>query len=225
MTFVVLSSANPAISVRLPLDATPPAVTGGYGGWEMVARPRRAALTQWKGREPFTATIAFVLGSLVGDDPPSQEVSISRLERLALPNPNPGGEPPVVRARGTMPHSDLEWVIQIIEWGDSDRNRRGERIVQHGVVTLWRYTADDRIQLMPAAAEIRRKTAESERALAAKKGGKTASKKLYYAKSGDTLSSIAADQLGSHKRWKEIGDLNNIRDDKSVVEGQEIRLP
>jgi nucleoid-associated protein YgaU len=42
---------------------------------------------------------------------------------------------------------------------------------------------------------------------------------------GDDLLSIAAKELGDANRWVEIAQLNNIRDPRSVVLAQEIRLP
>jgi nucleoid-associated protein YgaU len=80
---------------------------------------------------------------------------------------------------------------------------------------------------MGAAEEARLKASDdaARQARDAGVGGSTAHPKFYTVKRGDTLSSIAADQLGDYRRWTEIADLNDIRDPRRVKVGQTLRLP
>lgn len=47
----------------------------------------------------------------------------------------------------------------------------------------------------------------------------------YTVKAGDTLSLIAAQQLGDANRWQEIADLNGIQDPRALRVGQVLQLP
>lgn len=47
----------------------------------------------------------------------------------------------------------------------------------------------------------------------------------YVVKKGDTLYGIARDQLASGERWKEIQDLNKLKDAKSLAEGMRLTMP
>jgi len=47
----------------------------------------------------------------------------------------------------------------------------------------------------------------------------------YTVRQGDSLSKIAKQQLGSARRWKEIAELNNLRDPYKLRLGQKLFLP
>jgi hypothetical protein len=191
----------PSIIVEMLLDSDGARITGGYGGWDTIARPRRQALTDWIGRGPFTMTVSAILDGHM--DGTRVEGQCHSLERLALPHPNPGGQPPVVRLAGAaVPHNDLEYVIENIEWGDTMRDNSGNRTRQHVVVNFLRYVAVDKIQFT-AAAKIRAKTPKVGKTITTKKG--------------DTLAKIAARELGDSTRVNEIRQLNpGIRDPNKV---------
>jgi len=70
-----------------------------------------------------------------------------------------------------------------------------------------------------AAAEAREKV----EAYQAKKIAE--SQKTYVVQSGDSLSTIAKEQLGDARRWPEIQKLNNIANANLIRAGQELLLP
>jgi len=47
----------------------------------------------------------------------------------------------------------------------------------------------------------------------------------YTVKSGDTLATIAEEQLGSQDRWQEIASANNLENPDRIFEGQTLTLP
>jgi 5'-nucleotidase len=53
----------------------------------------------------------------------------------------------------------------------------------------------------------------------------SAASRPYEVKRGDTLARIAANKLGSAKRWKEIAKLNNIRDPDNLSVGRMLKMP
>ena len=137
------------LSVVVWMGDDPPKVTGGYGGWEIIERPRRTAVTQWQGREPIQMEIQFVLdGWKRPAGRRSIEYDVTALERMALPHKT---QPPVIKIIGSaMPHSDLDYVIQNIDWGPAIRAKNGERFRQEGTITLVRYLAADKLKFTAA---------------------------------------------------------------------------
>jgi hypothetical protein len=205
-----LNSDDPKITVTALLDEEGSNITGGYGGWEIIARPRRQAVTHWGGRDPFQMDLAIILDG--HSDYRRVETDCSRLERLALPHPNPGGEPPVIKLSGAaIPHNDLQWVITGFQWGAAMRDSGGYRTRQHVTIGLLRFVEVDTIQLS-ASANARGKGGTAIRTIQARQG--------------DTLAKIAARELGDSKRWKEIQKLNpNIRDPNRITPNTDIKIP
>jgi hypothetical protein len=215
--YVTLRTATPKLSVTVLRGDTPPVITGGYGGWENQPRPHRQDLTVWKGRAPFSMDLPLLFDDYIAGG--SVETPISVLERMALP-PASGKEPPVVAvtgavaiARKTVPHSDLRWVIQELVWGDALWSTGGYRTRAAVTVKLLHYVAPDRVQSGTAAGRARLAVAGD--------GGP----KAFTVGHGDTLSSVAARELGDYTRWPEIADLNGLRDPDRLTVGQTLRLP
>lgn len=223
--FITLSSAHPPLRVTALRGQTAPAPTGGFGGWQKVARPLRTSLTQWNGSDPFEQQFSLMLDGVRDDS--SIEDACDALEQMATP-PSSGAEPPVIRVDGAVLHPEYEWIVSALDWDPSPIwSRRGHRIRQEVTITLTKYIADDVLAQMPAA-ERKRREATSAAAAAARKAGSSRQapqSKLYVVKAGDTLSKIAAAVLGSYKRWHELSDLNGIRDPKAITVGQKLRLP
>lgn len=136
----------PKLSITVLMDETGPVVKGGYGGWEIVDRPRRVSLTQWNGRQPYQMDVGIMFDGYRQDN--EVEIEISRLERMALPY---GKEPPVVEIKGSaVPHDDLKWVITNVTFGDALRRSNGRRVRQQVTISFTQYVASDRLQLKAA---------------------------------------------------------------------------
>lgn len=217
---VTLRSRTPAITVRALLGPEGAKVIGGYGGWEIVNRPRRLAMTRWRGRQPFQMDLDLMLDGYA--DGRSVETDCTKLERLALP-PRELAEPPVVTIDGAVPHDDLTWVVNGIDWGTVIRRAGdGDRLRQAALVHLVRFVDDDKLKPL-SAAEAKRRDA------AAKNGGRalasTGGDGFYTVRDGDTLGAIAARQLGDYSQWTAIAEANGIRDPAAIAVGTTLRLP
>jgi hypothetical protein len=152
---VTLSSDKPAISVTGWLGPNGAVPTGGYGGWEIVSRPRRQGLTIWNGRDPFKMSLQLVLDGFIAQDP--IEIECSSVERLALPATDLN-QPPVVTISGAaVPHSDLPWVIDNITWEEAERDSYGRRLRQVLTIDFIRYVKDERLKEQKASARARAK--------------------------------------------------------------------
>lgn len=219
---VKLTAEGQGFSVTGILGPNGAVPTEGYGGWDAVARPRRQALTVWNGRNPFKMTLQIVFDGFVANKP--VEVQCSTLERFGLP-PTDGEEPPALRIScAAVPHTDLVWVVDNITWEDVERRRDGKRIRQVVTLSLLRHNPGQRLAEYTPSVVARQKATAAARA-AATTPGASVNHKPYVVKDGDTLQTIAAHELGDAKRYREIADLNNLRDSKALVAGQPLKMP
>lgn len=214
---VKLESVDPPLMLQCLMGDGQPQVSGGYGGWQTVDRPRRAQLTEWNGHASFQVVIPFMLdGFITGVN---IQPAIDTLEAMARVN-HPSTEPPILilDGGGAIPHDiihkhDKRWVITDIQWGDAEWHpQNGYKIRQAGSVTLLEYTKDAHLRTTPA------KKAKGKK-------GKGAKHKTYIVKKGDTLPKIAQHELHDPARWKEIAKLNKLRDPNHLKKGQRLKLP
>lgn len=236
--FVTITSAQPPLTVTAIIGETPPVPAGGYGGWNLVDRPRRRSLTEWGGIEPLRVLVPLILGVKPGPrgsvtDAVILDTPITRdretLERMSQP-PAPGAEPPLLTVRGSVPHSSAgPWVVESFDWDASPLlSAKGFLVRQAVTVHLLQYVRDDRVNDVTAAQAARTAAATKASTDAKAAGGNSnqpTKQKLYIVRAGDTLQGIAARLLGNYKRWSDIATLNSIRDPKSIVPGQQLRMP
>lgn len=153
--FVVFRSKNPKMSFQCMLGADPPKITDGYGGWDVIDRPRRVGFMQYQSKKPLELTLAILFEGFQAYDEVENECRI--LEKMAFPadQPDPGRKPPpIIRIiTAGVPHvgNDVDWVITNIDWGNAiRRNINGRRIRQEATVVLRRYEPFDKLQLSAA---------------------------------------------------------------------------
>lgn len=229
---ITLYSTQPPLRVTGLRGSVPPTPVGGYGGWTIIPRPRRRAMTRWSGINPFQMQLSILFD---GFPDTSVEQQCQILEQLAQP-PAKRQQPPVVRVIGAVPHPELGYVIGDGQGGDGlswdqDTNmvvyseRLGCRVRAHCTITLLEYIADDRVSNQSAAARSRQKAAAQAASNAARAGGIPAAKRTYTVRAGDTLFTIAQRILGSAARWTEIAQLNGLASPQSITVGQVVKLP
>lgn len=192
------------LGLELVADIMGPAnPTGGYGGWELISRPRRKAMTEWTGRDPLSIGLTIMLDGFARGR--SVERECRRLERFAGLGK---GQPPtlLVSSGGLIPHDtyhgSYRWVIESLEWGDKIVNENELRVRQFADIVLLEFVEDRDLIRIPAI--------------------KRPKKRFVKAKAGDTLRKIAArtkSDLKDLKKWNEIRDA-----DKELVKGKRIRV-
>lgn len=203
-----------------------PVPTDGYGGAEVTDRPGRVGLTSWTGFRPIEMDLNLVLDGV--EDDRTVEPACEILEALAGRggrrsglNAGPPGEPPkvVVDAGGVSDWLDGErerWWVNDLDWSTDDdevmTNSDGERILATVTVTLLQAVEDTRLE---------------DRALIARRQiqARKPARRRYRVKRGESLITIARDQLGDAGRWEELARLNDIRDPRAVKPDALIRLP
>lgn len=189
-------------------------MTGGYGGWNVITKPRRLGTTEFDGSSPMSMSGPVMLdGFAEGDSVEPQRHALEAMSKIGAHNE----EPPLVKVSGSVPGVRRTWVLNDIAWGDHIRRPSDNQIIrQVATLTFLEYIEDVELEKLPAAKKHKKK----------KKHKKGAHKKTYKIKKGDTLQSIALHQLGSAKRWHEIARLNHIRDPKHPGKvGHVIKLP
>lgn len=196
-------------------------LSGGVGGWEVVDRPKRRGVPEWAGVAPYQLVLPLLADGM--DIRPGVDVSVEPTLRQLEEMGSPIGvdrDPPVLRLSGpvSLPQSlgGLRWVLTDIAWGAEVRDDDTRRIQAQVTVTLLQFVAATAV-LSPAAAARAKQTTPAPDAPAASR--------TYVVKSGDTLSKIAAQQLGDFRRFAEIASLNGLRDPNFIKAGQTLKLP
>lgn len=228
----MLEELNPprgrgAKSFKAVMDG-PPVPTGGYGGWEKVARPRRKSLTEWVGRDPMSIEITFLLdGQLYSLTGREVESSCRDLESLSgVEGYDP--EPALCRLSSVpaplMPHGQhrarhVKWFIETLSWDKEliQYNRAGNRERAGGTILVTQHVRDEKLSAV-ADRKSRRSRAGS---------GRGSKRKTYTVRAGDNLAKIAArrDVYGDPKKWPVIAKANRIRDPKNLKVGRVLRIP
>lgn len=218
--FLIRSMDNRYV-FRATLADGAPLVIDGYGGWSVTQRAKDIGLTEWQGRNPIAIEIPFTLDRWITHvDNPGElvEEQVKMLERLCGLGTH--DHPPICRVngRGVIPHDNYiarnihRWVIENVTWDRSVELRSGDtqrRVRCGGTITIRQY--------------IEAPTIERRRRVKTNKG-----RTSYVVKQGDTLLKIAArhDIYGNAKKWKRIGEANNIRDPhKKLKVGRRLKIP
>lgn len=157
----VTLSADNNLQITVMLDAPSPQLTGGFGGWDVVARPKRVSMTRYAGSDPVTQDIAVMFDGYSNDE--SQEDDISTLMNMALPV-SELQEPPKIRLSGVAHRKDLSWIISGIDFDNQDvmwimKGSTPVRVRQKAVIHLTQYVDDKVIitQTSPAIANAKPK--------------------------------------------------------------------
>lgn len=231
--FITFQSDDPAYKFTARLGDGVPNITNGFAGWVVQDRLRRRGLTEWKGNDPLTIDIPVLFDHFISGDGLTCEAEIRQLEKMAGLERGLG-EPPIVHfnAAGAVPHDEhdasaLDWVISGISFGAAELNKVGNRIRQACTISVMEYVEDDLLRDDSSAAKNRKRKATKSRG---GKKAKGAAHKTHHVQTGETLSTIARDELGDASRWREIAVKNPKagkprRDPKSVTVGETLKMP
>lgn len=203
--YVRLRCTDPAVTVVALLGADPPQLTGGFGGWSLVARPRETSMTVWDGVEPFELELPILLDEFAANR--TQEAKIRGLIRVSRGDRE--SPPGIVTVTG-FPLPVKRWVITDIGFGDPIRRASdAQRVRQSVTLTLREYVP-------PELLKRRRKSPS-------KSSTKT---HIIKAQKGDTPTKIA--RRRHLKSWTVLRDLNRKlikKANQSLTHGTKIRVP
>lgn len=208
--------AENGLSVTCLRGEEPPTITDGYGGWNVVDRPRRVGYAFWGGISPLKLKVPCLFDDW--RDGHNVENDIGTLARMGQPPNSVSGDPPILNVIGAVPRKDIDrWVVETLEWGTNviwgfDNHGAAVRFRQDVVVNLIQYVAPTALRHKATV------TGSSSRP-------HSKLKSPYYVKRGDTLSKISARAYGNAKWWSVIAKANKIRDPKKIHTGQKLRIP
>lgn len=218
-------SQSPNLDLRLTPGAAAPNPTGGYGGWVEVSRPAAIPFTVWEGGTSRKQDISVMLDGYASGT--SVEGDLELVKRLGRP-PKKDDEtpPPVFRVFGPIHESGSYYVLEALEFGTVIRASDGTVLRQEMILKLMEYADPDEIRLRKRTKTTKPKQGRDYNAVSSGSGGVGPGPSVYEAKAGDTLKKIAAKFYGKVGLWRELGELNGIRDpDKKLTPGQKIKLP
>lgn len=221
---VIIATPSPSGQV-LRMDLGDGFVSQGDvdAGWQRVARPRRREGLEWVGQDARTLVTPVRFDRFLKGGR-SIELECQAVEWGA--NVWFGQEqPPVYRLSGPIPWTNLQWVIGSVSWGEYlRRDSDGQRVRQDLSITWVEYEGLDVI-LTPAVRVAVAAAAAPATAGVPAPPPPGEQPRVYTVVSGDTLSKIAANELGDYKRWTEIASLNGLRDPNTITVGQRLKLP
>jgi len=216
--FVTFQSYKPNLRVVALLDEATAQITQGYGGWTEQDRARRRSLTYYSGPKPFRMDLPIVFDGFSTDT--SVEGSVKTIETMAMPS-SFNAPPPTVKVTGHVPGITLTWVIDDITWGETIRKIGGTLVRQHLVIHLLQYVTSD-IAKVSATKKVQTKSKHKSKnthewvrigyGYAVDPSTVSGYNTTYVTREGDTLTTIAAQQLGDYDYWHDICDINGFRD-------------
>jgi hypothetical protein len=225
--FVTLTSTTvPPTVVTMWLGRESPRITGGYGGWQQVERPRRRATVEWVGVEPLEITItvlmdAWALDPVNGMATQSERINevasdIKKLDTLAKPAAMGGLPSPTMMVEGPLipfgKKNGLLWVISGLKWGDTIFNTQGQILRQEATITFLQADGGEHIRVTGPVAK--------------RPGGKGKPIPQYHIwKKGNTFELIAIKYYDDPTYRTAIMRLNGVRNWKNVKVGTKIKLP
>lgn len=205
--FSLVAQDDPNLGVSGWVGDGPVSNPSGPAGWEAVSRPKRVALTLWRGRDAPRIMVPFLF------DRWREGLSVEdKVEALnALWGLGSDEQPPVLTIDGaTIPRYAREdgrtWVIESVEWGDAiRRDSDGLLVRQAGSITLMEYAQDKRL------AKLKRSTRPKYRQVNVRRG--------------DTFAKIAKRELGAAKLARRLAKLNDARSVDVVLKRDHVKVP
>lgn len=214
------------ITIPCLFDSQTPAVSGGYGGWQVVSRRKKVGIVDWQGVDPFRMIIGLMLDAWAPNALPTAvqglvEDECQNLALLAQSQRMINGRPPSItfdtKDNNNLPKPNATWVVEDLTWGNAIRNRdTGLRERQQVTLNLLELVEDTTFSSLSPA--LTRRTAVIG-------DGSLAFPKTYTVKPGDTLGSIAAHVYGKESKWHLLSNANGIRHPLNITVGQVLKVP
>jgi hypothetical protein len=209
---VTFISRKPPVQVLCKLGAGSATTSGGVGGWVDAEVPGRETGIEWGSTPGEVLTVPLLFDGLAAGR--SMESAYKALRALGKPpvGARRGTPPPVLRLDGMVPHYGREWVVDDIQEGE---------VLWDGVHRIRLFVSVILKAYRPLDVVV----------LGAGRRGSGPPTRMYSVKRGDTLGSIARDELGADtasliaSAVAAIKKLNAIRDPKSIRPGQKLKLP
>lgn len=197
---------DPKVDIKLEMGDGPATPTAGAAAWETVALENGTAITTRSSSSPFQQDVPVLL------DGYAERRSVQRQLDALL---SLGGEDAAVfKVFGPIHRPGIRYVLGgEPEFGETIRDNDGTLLRQRLTLKLMQY--------VPGRGPRVRK----RRGRRGKRGLGNARALTYTVSQRETLARITVKLLGDWKRWREIGDKNDIRDPHRLLEpGRVLKL-
>lgn len=222
VTLTPVSPPGPGLTFALWGDATykNAGASTGVSGFQVLDRPRQTAAIFWYDRPLWELDLPLTLDSTVLYGAPGQSIELQCITLESWQNRVSGTvQPPVLSITGPVPGVQRQWVVYTLTFQAAIRDPVGGfRTQQQAKVTLYEYQS-------PLASQITTPTPAQAAQQALTASVASQSYVIYQVRAGDTLSSIAAQFLGTYTKWTTLASLNNIRTPNNLTPGQIIQIP
>jgi hypothetical protein len=220
-TFVYITVRCPALkddngaelSARGLMGTDTPRITGGYGGWNTINRPRKRGSIEYAGINPIEMELEIVFDAW-GEDVniTNVDTALAHLERMTIPTGKNLPPPMVYVDSKSVPRpKTTPWVIRNITWGDTIRNSEGETKRQTVQIQFIQADETEYGRLVPKPTKARNPHRNTPR--------------TYLWKKGDTWPIVALRLMGDKKYAITIIRANKFRPGHKMKVGQKIKVP
>jgi hypothetical protein len=219
-----ITSDDPKLDLNVRMAEGAPQLTGGFGGWELVQRPRQVSMTEWSGVEPYQLTVdvlfdGFGTTGAAWGHPEGLGVENDIYELMRAAHGDDDTPPGICRIHGIQLPAD-RWVIESLDFdSDSAIIRRGDRqrLRQKATIVFREWVPPHYLRVSKSALQ-----------------GAKPKTKVITTKKGDTVAKVAH---RAHCKWTDIRKLNPkvlpLTGSKRVVPkastrlkpGQKLRVP
>jgi hypothetical protein len=220
-----MARASAYITIRCPAHKTAvrglmgtdvPRITGGYGGWRQLDKPRKRGTLEYEGIEPLEMQLELILDAW-GEESRVTNVDTDLVELEAMTVPVDLNQPPptvFVDGKAIPRDKSTPWVITAITWGTTIRNTEGETKRQTFQMTLVQADAIEHARTAPKPTRARNPRSPSN-----------TRPRTYTWKKKDTWPQVALKLLGDKKLAIKIIDYNKFRPGHQMKVGQKIKVP
>lgn len=201
------------------LGPTPPAFSGGTGGWAVTDRPNNVGMTAWVGVSPLQMDLNLLIDNRILTEQYIHNIVKKLLKtgehRQVKPYKAMAPLPMRVYGKALHPHSALSWVpMDPYEYGESIR-RIHDGTIERQELTLHLVRFED-----PDAVKVKNQHARHGGG-----GGSGGHGKRYVVKKNDTLMKISAHFYGDPHDWRRIARRNGIQNPRQLTAGRTIIIP
>ena len=220
MKYVTFESHEVNIHLVAKLSGPAQVISHHSEGWQQIQRMWKYSFTEWQGGPGYEVDIPvmfdqYTINAGHGVAMNSVEASIAKLETLIEKIPDKPRTPIFTfDAKGAVPHDKTRdptrlWVMGGTTTWEQDStiiNPSNDRTRQMVLIQAWEWIPDQVTQannLLPTRSVP----------------------KTYKIKQGDTLVKIAVYFYGDGSKWRQIAQLNNLKDPNHPKVGKIIKLP
>jgi nucleoid-associated protein YgaU len=202
-----LTCTDPKVDISVQMGDGPATPTAGVSSWEIIDRVEGKSITDRASVQPFSQDVPVLLDGYAKDNSVQRQLD----ELLSLGGEDPG----VFRAYGPIHRPGIHYIYGgEPDFGEVIRDDDGTLLRQRLTLKLTEF-------VRPDVLGKKKRKKPGERGLLGQAQALT-----YTVKAGDTVARIAHKLWGNWKRWREIADLNGIRDPYAKLQpGRVLKLP